>query len=270
MRKTLSLLTLAIGLALGASVQAHGINVNHVQCTIDTEYDVRVDDAGIEFTRDKGQPAEVFMHDGHLRVDHRDLAVSADDAARLRSYEGTVRELLPEIAGIAREGLDIGFSAMTTVAATFAEDGHDRDRLMAKLKRSRAGAMRQIDAGLGSGVWRQHDMGDLMEGGLQDAVSELVGTVTAGAVKAALSGDQTRVAALEARADSLEKTIDKQVNARADQLEVRAQALCPKLATLEQLQQQFQFRLPDGSPLRLVEQDADGHPRASQDKVARR
>lgn len=270
MRKTLSLLTLAIGLALGAQVQAHGINVNHMQCSIDTDYDVRVNAAGIEFTRDNGKPAEVFMHDGHLRVDHRDVDVSAADATRLRTYEGTVRDLLPEIAGIAREGLDIGFSAMTTVAATFAEDSHDRERLLAKLNRSHATALQQIDSGLGSGVWKQHGMDNLMEGGLQDAVSELVGTVTAGAVKAALSGDHARVAALEARADSLDKTIDKQVNARADKLEVRAQALCPKLVELDRLQQQFQFRLPDGSPLRLVEPQTDDAAATARDKVATR
>lgn len=272
MRKTLSLLTLAIGVALGAQAQAHDLHIHGDRCSFTTDYDVRVNDAGIAFSRDDGTPAKVFMHDGQLRVDGRAVTVNAADAARLRDYEGTVRSLLPEVAGIAREGLDIGFSALTTVATTFAEDGDERARLLARLNRNHAQALSRIDAGLGSGVWGRHDMQDALGDSVEGAVSELVSTVTAGAVKAALSGDQTRIAALEARADSLEKTIDREVDARADRLEVRARAMCPRLAALDQLQQQLEFRLPDGSPLRLIghERAPDADPKLAKDKLATR
>lgn len=272
MRKTLSLLTLAIGVAFGAQAQAHDLHIHGDRCSFTTDYDVRVNNAGIAFSRDDGTPAKVFMHDGQLRVDGRAVTVNAADAARLRDYEGTVRSLLPEVAGIAREGLDIGFSALTTVATTFAEDGDERARLLARLNRNHAQALSRIDAGLGGGVWARHDMEDTIGASVEGAVSELVSTVTAGAVKAALSGDQARIAALEARADSLDKTIDREVDARADQLDARAQALCPKLATLDQLQQQLEFRLPDGSPLRLIGhgRDADANRDLGKDKVATR
>ena len=210
------------------------------------------------------------MHDGRLQVDGRELTVSADDAARLRQYEGTVREVLPEVAGIVREGLDIGFDAMTTVAATFAQGSDERAHLLSRLRRDHAAALERIDGGLGSGVWTREAMGDVIEDSIEGAVSELVGTVTAGAVKAALSGDQAQLAALEARADTLDETIDKEVDARADKLDARAQQLCPKFATLEQLQQAFQFRLADGSRLRLIDhQDRHEHD-ASKDRLAQR
>lgn len=268
MRKTLSLLTLAIGVAFGSQAQAHDrlVHVDH-QCSFSTEYDVRVDAAGVAFSRDGGAPSKVFMHDGQLRVDGSPVDVSAADAVRLRDYERSVRALLPEVAGIAREGLDIGFSALTAVATTFAEDGDERSRLLARLNRDHAKALSRIDAGLGSGVWTQHDLGDTIGDSVEGAVSELVSTVTAGAVKAALSGDQARIAALEARADSLDKTIEKEVDARADQLEVRAQALCPKLAALDQLQQQLDFRLPNGAALQLIGRE---HDEVDKDKVAAR
>ncbi|MGN6381815.1 MAG: DUF2884 family protein [Dyella sp.] len=268
MRKTLSLLTLAIGVAFGSQAQAHDrlVHVDH-QCSFSTDYDVRVDAAGVAFSRDDGAPTKVFMHDGQLRVDGRPVDVSAADAVRLRDYERSVRALLPEVAGIAREGLDIGFSALTAVATTFAEDGDERSRLLARLNRDHAKALSRIDAGLGSGVWTQHDLGDTIGDSVEGAVSELVSTVTAGAVKAALSGDQARIAALEARADSLDKTIEKEVDARADQLEVRAQALCPKLSALDQLQQQLDFRLPNGAALQLIGRERD---EVDKDKVAAR
>lgn len=255
MRKTLSLLTLAAGMIAGAQVQAHGLHFNNAQCGFTTNYDVWVKADGIAFDRRAGEPTRVFMHDGQLHVDGKRVALSDADAGRIRQYEGEVRELLPEVATIVREGLDIGFSAMTTVATTFAENGEDRTRLLDRLNRNHAQALRQVDQGIGSGVWKQDQVANVVEQGVQSAVSDMVGTVTANAVKAALSGDQAQVAALEARADSLDKTIDREVDARADKLGERAQALCPRLIGLEQLQQQLQFRLGDGSRLQLLSRE---------------
>ena len=258
MRYLLTTLALASGLALGMPVQAHGLHLQNEQCSFGTDYDVHVKPDGIAFERSEAAaPQHVFMHDGTLRVDGRNLAVSAADAARLRDYERQVRSLLPQVASIAREGVDIGFDALTTVVATFAEDPAERSRLTAQLNTQHKQALAQVDNGLGQGVWRRHSVDDLMEHQVGEAVSTLVSTVTANAVKAALSGDQSQVAALEARANALDRSIDQQVDARADKLGKRADALCPQLARLDQLQQQFQFRLAGGARLALVEHQAD-------------
>ena len=233
---------------------------------------MQVNADGITFDHAGGKPGNVFMHDGQLRVDGRQLALSNAAADRLRQYEGQVRALLPEVAGIVREGLDIGFSAMTTAATTFAENGEERGQLLDRLNRKQAAALKQVDQGIGSGVWKQHEVVGVIEEGVQSAVSEMAGTVTANAVKAAFSGDEAKVAAREARADSLDKTIDREVDARADRLGERAQALCSRLTELERLQQQFQFRLGDGSRLPLLsrENEHDGAATPASDKVASR
>ncbi len=255
MRKTWLAWALAAGMALGGAAQAHDIHINDGNCGYSTDFDVRVMPGGIDFQRTGGRPAHVFMHDGQLRADGRDVVVSADDAARLRAYETQVRVLLPEVAGIAREGVNIGFAAMRTVLLTFAENNDERQDMVGRLDQNHRLALARIDDGLGKGVWKQHDMDDVIEGSIQSSVSDLVGKVTGAAVKAALSGDQSKVAALEARANSLDATIDKEVNARADQLDQRAAALCPRLTSLDQLQQQMQFRLQDGSRLSLLTHD---------------
>ena len=263
MRPLILAFALAAGTALGVPAQAHGLHVNDQKCSFGTDYDVLVKPDGITFERQDGAPQNVFMHDGALRIDGRDVAVSAGDARRLREYESQVRSLLPEVASIAREGVDIGFDALATVVASFADDPAERSRLVAELNQQHRQALAEVDNGLGHGVWRQHSMQDLMENQVGGAVSTLVGTVTAKAVKAALSGDESQVAALEARADSLDKSIDKEVDARADKLGERAEALCPRMQRLDELQQAFEFRLKDGARLALVDHQIEDHQEAS-------
>jgi hypothetical protein len=263
MRPLILAFALATGMALGVSAQAHGLRVNDQACHFGTDYDVHVKPDGISFERQDGAPESVFMHDGALRVDGRDVAVSAADARRLREYESQVRSLLPEVASIAREGVDIGFDALATVVASFADDPAERSRLVAQLNQQHRQALAQVDSGLGHGVWRQRGMQDLMENQMGDAISTLVSTVTAKAVKAALSGDESQVAALEARADALDRSIEKEVDARADKLGERAEALCPRMERLDALQQAFEFRLKDGSRLALVDHPSHDHDEAS-------
>lgn len=255
MRITLMACAMAAGLAFGGSVHAHEFHVHDGNCGYSTPYDVQVMSNGIGFHRNDGRPTDVFMHDGHLRVDGRDVAVNSDDAARLRDYEQQVRQLLPEVAGIAREGVDIGFAAMRTVMMTFADNDDERHRMIGRLDDSHKLALARIDESLGRGEWKSNDMEEVVGRSVESSVSDLVSTVAGQAVTAALSGDEAKVAALEARADSLDKSIDREVNKRADALDKRADALCPRLSSLDALQRQFQFRLQDGSPLRLLAYD---------------
>lgn len=256
MRHLALTLGLLAGTAAVAPAHAHDMQF-HPSCSVSTDYDVAVQPDGIRFARADGTPRQVDMHGGQLQVDGRAVAVGSADAARLRQYEAQVRALVPEVAGIAREGVGIGFDALTTVAATFADGPAERERITAQLASQREHVLAEVEQGIGRGQWRQHGLDQMMDENMGDAVSSLVGTVTTRAVKAALSGDRSQVEALQARADSLEKSIDRAVEPRAHALEKRADALCPRLVELDRLQQQFSFRLPDGKPLSLMRLERD-------------
>ncbi|HUA81090.1 MAG TPA: DUF2884 family protein [Dyella sp.] len=254
-----------LALALTGGVQASGFHSHHdFQCPYSTDYDVQVEPGGIAFTRHDGDPGEVFMHDGILRVDGHEVSVSHADAVRLREYEQQVRDLVPAVAAIARDGVDIGYAALTTVVATLSEDADERTRLLQELRDRHADARHHIDDTLGRGTWQSGDGADFFDHDLQRTVADMVGTVTGDVVKDALSGDPNRLAALKARTDSLDTTLDKAINAPADKLGERAQALCPQLGQLQQLQQQFQFRLANGERLQLISTDKERSDKASQ------
>ncbi|HEY4293793.1 DUF2884 family protein [Luteibacter sp.] len=246
--------TAVLALTLAASAgQARTVGFSTDTCDHDysTPYDVDVTSAGLFFHRTGGVPAKVFLHDGALRVDGKDVAVSRADAEVLRRYEDGVRKLVPQVAEIAREGIQMGFSAMTSVTLTFA-DGDQRANMLEKLKRKQAQALREIDEGIGAGHWSSNRMTETVAGSVTDSIGELVGSVTSSAVTAALSGDSTKVAALQARAESLDKTMDREMDKRSHALEAKAKTICPRLNELAELQRGWKVRLDNGKPLELM------------------
>lgn len=245
--------TAVLALCLAASVVQAGTVGFSTTCDHDyaTPYDVDVTSAGLSFHRTDGVPAKIFLHDGALRIDGKDVAVSRSDADALRRYEDGVRKLMPQVAEIAREGVQMGFSAMTRVTLTFA-DGDQRASILEKLKRKQAQALREIDEGVGAGHWSADRMTETFAGSVSDSVGELVGSVTSSAVTAALSGDSGKVAALQARAESLDKTMNREMDKRSDALEAKAKTICPRLNELAELQRGWKVRLDDGKPLELM------------------
>jgi Protein of unknown function (DUF2884). len=254
-------LVLATGLALGLQAQAAEVRVHGDQCGYNSNYDVRVTPAGIDFSRSGAQPGEVFMHDGTLRVDGRTVAVSVDDAVRLRRYEADMRSLLPEMAGVAHEAVGIAFDALATVAATLGGSQHHRDKLVHQLNESRMEALRGMTARIDADHWSQQDFADAIAQPVTAASNQLASALTRSVMWSLFTG---RASELEARADSVDASMEKEMQARSGQLEARAKAICPRLAELDGLQQQFGFRLADGRPLQLLTDNRDRKGRDSQ------
>lgn len=262
MRKRWMVLAVSLGLAVTAQVSARDLHVDSNQCGYSSAYDVQAKSDGIDFSRsDKGHPADVFMHDGQLQVNGKAVAVSPADAARLRAYESNMRELLPQMAGIANDAIGMAFDALSTVAATLGGSQHHREELVDRLNHQRRLALRALDAHVNAQRWDQQGFGAAIEQPVTEAANDMAHSLTRSVLWAVLTGHASDV---EARADAIDQSIDKAMNERSDQLEARAKAVCPRLKSLETLQQQFSFRLADGSPLELL-----NHPNTEHDNQAR-
>jgi len=245
-------MVLAVSLGLAATVQAtaHELHVNGHHCGYSSAYDVQAKPDGIDFSRNvNGNATDVFMHDGQLRVNGKAVAVSAADAARPRAYENGMRELLPQMAGIANDAIGMAFDALATVAATLGGSQHHRDALVDWLNQQRRVALRELDAHVNAQRWDQQGFGSAIEKPVTEAANDMASSLTRSVLWAVLTGHARDV---EARADAIDQSVDKAMSERSDQLEAHAEAICPRLDSLAQLQQQFGFRLADGSALQVL------------------
>ena len=72
-----------------------------------------------------------------------------------------------------------------------------------------------------------------------------------GAVKAAFGGERS-AQDFEKKMQRMEQELDSKVELRAKQLEPLAEAMCERLKTLDRIDDELEFRLPDGGRLELL------------------
>lgn len=246
----MKLLPLALAATLFCAGNAHaGLEA----CDFDSDYDLRIEPSGLAFHRDAGTPATVEMRGGRLVVDGRDIALSAADRDRVRRYEQTVRDLVPEVKAIALDAIGIATEAVIQVAATFA--GDDSADSIARLREVGAQMRAKIEASDDTGEWDEAEFERTIASLTAELVPMVVGDVTAIALKVALSGDEAAAKELEQRAERMERELEARVEKRAKTLEARAEALCPRVAELDALEAAMELRLADSRPLDLLQPD---------------
>lgn len=245
-----TMLALALGAAVAAPAYAHHIHVD--DCGLHSDYSLSIKPDRLVFKRRSGTPAEVEIANGTLTVDGRSIAVDDADARRLRDAEHEVRALVPEVKAIARDAVGIAFDAVGQVTAAFASDPEAARASAERIARAGRELDRKLAAADSFDDWQQADIDRVVQDTVSTLVPEIVGNVAAQAIKVALTGDEAAAAELEARADGIEKSVDRVVDKRSAELERRAKALCPRLRALERAESELDLRLPDGRRLDLV------------------
>jgi hypothetical protein len=232
--------------AASTSHDAHGHrpSLSSTQCGLSTGFSVLADSGGIWLYRDTGTPREIFFHDGALSVDQQVRATSAADAQRLRALEAGARALMPQVAGIARDVVDISYDALAGVI-----DVMTGSTLNAwKVQRSRKRALAYVDATLGKGRWDQTAFDGNFERYVEQQAETFKGSIGRHLLWQVATG---RADAIEARADRMGDTLDARLEERSRQLEAKALALCDQAQALRQLQDALDYRY-HGEPLPIL------------------
>lgn len=247
MRRLLLLcLPVLAGLApLASAADGTRPQVSSRQCGFGTPYNVLVDTGGVWLYRDAGSPKEVFFHAGELSVDRQVRAVNAADAQRLRQLEQAARALMPEVAGLARDSVEVTFDALAGAMEVIS--GSKRKAL--RIDRFRADALAHVDATLGAGRWDQEVFDETFEARIEAAAESMAASMGRSVMWAVFTGGAAR---MEARAEKMEAELEKTLEARAAAIEARADALCPRIRAIDELQAALEYR-HDGQPLRLLE-----------------
>lgn len=241
----LSLAVLLPSLALAGEEDHRRPQVSSHQCGIGTSYNVLVDTGGVWLYRDEGSPKEVFFHDGELSVDKQVREISAADAQRLRQMEYQAYALMPEVAGLARDTVDVAYDVLGGVVEVMTGS----KRKARKLEGFRAESLAHVDRTLGAGRWDQDVFDETFEANIEAAAESMAASMGRSVLWSVFTGGSSRI---EARAEKMEAELDRTMEARSSAIEARADGLCARVRAIDALQASLEYRY-QGQPLRLLE-----------------
>ena len=261
--RTLTLIAIACLAAVPALARADAADdaprpqLSSRQCGLTTSYNVLVDGGGVWLYRSQGAPKEIFFHDGELSIDRKLQPVSAADAQRLRQLEAESRVLMPQVADLARETVEITFDSLEGVVVALTGS----QRKARKLRSLRDDTRAHVDATLGTGRWDQDFFGEEFDARIEAAAESMASGIGRSVLWAVFTpGGAGR---LEKRAEKMEAELERRLDARIGAVEARADAMCTQVARMQAIEETLEFRY-QGAPLQLLE--AGERPRLVQDR----
>lgn len=247
-----TVLCLALAALTCTAIPAHAKARLGSDCDLGSRHSFRIDPARLVFIEAGSQREIVLLPGGDLQVDGRNLALDPADRARADALERGLRELVPEVKGVAIDAIGIAFEAVGHAASAFASSPAEARRSADRVARVAAELQHSIETKQSWDATTDAELERAVEQAVGSLVGEMVGNVTTMALKLAFSGDEAAIAELEARADAIEKTVEAAVEQRSAEIERRAAELCSRLDALDGVESAITARLPDGSPLDLV------------------
>ena len=243
-------------LGLAGAAQA-GTDINVADCSIQSPYSLRVGESSLRFERKDAPAHSIEIGAGGLRLNDQAVSLSSTDQARLVEFEREARALIPEAKSLALEAIDIAFRALEQVGLAFAGDNlAKREQAAEKLATGRMLISRRIEDGFNG---REPMGADLIDELIGDSVVELMpifaGEIVSMAVTAALSGDEAAARELEARVERMEADLEREMEARGKAIEASADALCQRVAALDEIESSLSRGILDGEPLDLIRLD---------------
>ncbi|CAD0343002.1 hypothetical protein NCPPB940_29140 [Xanthomonas hortorum pv. taraxaci] len=231
----------------------HRAHVSSHQCGLSTPFNVLADIGGIWLYRDSDWPREIFFHGGELSIDHKVQQISAAHARRLWEMEQQTRALMPQVAGIAHDVIDLSYDALGGVIEVMTGSALNAR----KIERLRKRASAYVDSTLGKGRWEQKAFDGNFANYVEHEAEQFKGSIARHMLWQIVTG---RSDGIDKRAQQMEGQLDARLDAQASTIEANANALCTQVQALRELQDALEFRY-QGKRLQLLAPLQDDTPR---------
>lgn len=231
----------------------HRAQVSSQQCGLGTPFNVLADSGGIWLYRDSDWPREIFFHGGELSIDHKLQQTSTADARRLWEMEQRTRALMPQVAGIAYQVIDLSYDALGGVIEVMTGSALNARKIKRLRKRARA----YVDGTLGKGRWEQKAFDGNFANYVEHEAEQFKGSIARHMLWQIVTG---RSDGIDKRAQQMEGQLDARLDAQASTIEASANALCTQVQALRQLEGALEFRY-QGKRLQLLAPLQDDTPR---------
>lgn len=247
-----SLISLALVVAASSAVAGEG-------CNLQIDAGLRVSPQVLEFY-DQDKTAYQIKDGQYLVVDGERLSLNSAQQALVAQYDRQVRALVPEIRGMALEGIDLAIFGVTAAFdELLGEHNKISTQLRGELNHLKGDVRRYFDNEIISlgreqddapelfGKYFETRMERIMETSVQDSIGDIMFALGKEIISA--GGDME---ALGERMDRFGKTLEAQMQAQSTRLEARGVSLCHAAAAVNAVEDRLRSAVPDIRALDLI------------------
>jgi len=220
-------------------------------CHATSSYDLTLNADSVIFDRATPAPTHVELQHGLLFTDGRSVRLNAEDHDRITLFERDLRDLVPRVRTVARNGVDMAVQAVRAESAGMGLSAETRTELDQRLNTRASEIKQRIATSRSTHDWDGDAANQYANQIAGDLMPLIAGDMGQQAIDAALSGDLQAAAALRDRAASLATEMQPRLLRRMQALRPQILALCPAIQQLADLQQDF--RGSNGQPLDLIQ-----------------
>lgn len=242
--KTALLLPLLVSTLLftnASNVFAHDDDVNQGeenQCNLSINSDLSVSKEHVRIIKNDETVIDIYQ-DKAVFVKGEQIELTSTQQAMVMDYSVSIRNSVPEVTEIAMEAVGLAFEGVNIALGEFV----DLDENEEKFKQLQQKINKKYQSDDGSFTVTEGDFGmniddeeidALVEEMVEDMVPDLVGGLLSTIGKAMVTGGD-----IDSEFDGLEQRIESEIEAKADLIEVKADAFCQKMKRLNTLEQEL-------------------------------
>ncbi|MBY6017656.1 YggN family protein [Halomonas denitrificans] len=250
------MLVLAL-LGFGAAAEPSQFNIGD-ECELSLSYDIELERDSLEVS-DAGESLYRIQGD-QLWVRGKSVDLDASQRTLVRDYHAEMERQLPKVLELVNDALMLVGSVLDTVFTELSDFGLDPSQgtdVMARIQDKVDASMRTENGGIRLSANAMDDFSNELDQALESEIESVISASMGGMLMAlgqAMSdGDaEQRLEDFGTRMERMGERIETEMDAQANVLEQRANAMCGDWQQLDKLEQQMQRQIPELAEFDLV------------------
>lgn len=249
-KNTLSLIAASFMLISCSSAFAH-TNINNSQCNLTLNNDLSVSPEHLRIIEDDETIVDIYQ-DNILFINGEIVDLDSQEQKMIVQYATYIRNAVPEVTEIAVEAVSLAFEGLNNSLGEMVDikqAEYKFDALKTKIKQkyqSRDGQYTIKKGELNSDI-QDEEIESLIEDIIEDMVPNLVGGLLTTIGQAIADGGDIEI--------DLDQDFEREIDQKAELIELKANAFCHKMKALDELEQTLESRDPIFEYLDLIDID---------------
>lgn len=241
-------------------VLSAGSAAAHNSCNLELDTGLRITDNSIEFYDEDKQTYKI-VEDQYLVVKGQTLTLTQSQQEAVGHYAASIRATVPEVRGMALEGIDLAIEAITiTFDGLLGDKNQVSAQLMTELNNVKSDVNRYFTSGNPISFNRgNNDSPDFLgkyfetrvERIMETSVQNSIGSIMIAMGKEVLASGGN-MAAFEARMNKFGEQMEVQMNAKALRMEARGEQLCKSMRAVDASEEQLKHAVPSVEPFNII------------------